>query len=1082
MKKINQILILSTLFLVNINVQKVNAETSSIQDKINNANDNEIVSLNENLTSLTVPSEKNITIDFNGYKINTLTNNGILKLIDNKNVGGIYLTSSISETALALANYGSLTIDNININVTTDATNSYPVSIHNYANASLSILDGNISSIAEGNSYAFGIDNEGDLLIEGGSISSYIKSTTAGGNNSIGIHNHNNGKVSIKGGNIYAESSSNNGYATAIRNQNTSSIELIEGGNISSYVDNASGQAKAYGIYNLSGTIKEITGGTIKGKTEACQWSFGIWNTSKIENIRGGNIIAEINHSKNSPNAISLANDKTIDSISGGVFYAKSTCPNGGTFNIRTRNANSIISSISGGAYFINKVNEKHYIYNENGGVNTFKTNYKLTDTSSLTNYRYVLSNEENIVEEYKDNENIMTGTIFNNSTQVKEYKLIGTEISKAMIDNVNYSTINEALNEVKEGQTIILTGDIEEKITINKNIILDLNGHTINNTIINQATLLIKDSTSLGRIFLESQENTTLIGIDNYGSLTIEDVSIRVNGLGKDTINHGIYNRKNSTLTIKNCHIRCVSKDVKFGHGIVNEGTINNIYNGTIESYSLSTNTASNLVGIANTGTIKEINNGIIYAQSYGKNGFAIGIRNQSNATIEKISGGLIKGYVCSSIGGSESKGFGIYNQSGTINLIEGGKIEGRSTAAQWAFGIWNPANSTIKEIKEGEIYALGEHNYQNSSPNFIALSNEGNVNIISGGLFYASSLHEKGSTFAIRNRGIISSLEGGRYYVSKENNELLRNENGTLNIKENYTMKKLNSQYNYLTYQEIVCEILDENNNYLASNIYSNHQLISSHGTYTKKGYCIEGFSINSFNSEITLNEDNLSTLEESTSVYVHYIDAPKFYFLGSSVTYGFATNGVSFVNEIQNTLNCTCTKEAISGTTLTDNGPSSYVERMENNFSKNEKIEHLIVQLSTNDISQNKPLGIISDSNEISSFNKQTVLGAMEYIIAYAKKTWNCEVTFYTNPKYNNANYENLITKLYEIQNKWNIGIIDFYYYKNMDALDNNTLSSYMSDAIHPNSKGYAWMGKIMSEYLKASFAKKHPNIKI
>ncbi|CDC43915.1 putative uncharacterized protein [Firmicutes bacterium CAG:449] len=62
------------------------------------------------------------------------------------------------------------------------------------------------------------------------------------------------------------------------------------------------------------------------------------------------------------------------------------------------------------------------------------------------------------------------------------------------------------------------------------------------------------------------------------------------------------------------------------------------------------------------------------------------------------------------------------------------------------------------------------------------------------------------------------------------------------------------------------------------------------------------------------------------------------------------------------------------------------------MEKNFSKNEKIEHLIVQLSTNDISQNKPLGIISDSNEISSFNKQTVLGAMEYIIAYAKKTWN------------------------------------------------------------------------------------------
>lgn len=100
----------------------------------------------------------------------------------------------------------------------------------------------------------------------------------------------------------------------------------------------------------------------------------------------------------------------------------------------------------------------------------------------------------------------------------------------------------------------------------------------------------------------------------------------------------------------------------------------------------------------------------------------------------------------------------------------------------------------------------------------------------------------------------------------------------------------------------------------------------------------------------------------------------------------------------------------------------------------------------------------------------FDTTTVLGAIEFIIAYAQKTWGCEVTFYTNPDFNNAAYESLIDDLYEIQKKWGIGVIDFYNYKDMDALDAATLASYMSDAIHPNAMGYRWMGEVFSAYLK------------
>ena len=51
----------------------------------------------------------------------------------------------------------------------------------------------------------------------------------------------------------------------------------------------------------------------------------------------------------------------------------------------------------------------------------------------------------------------------------------------------------------------------------------------------------------------------------------------------------------------------------------------------------------------------------------------------------------------------------------------------------------------------------------------------------------------------------------------------------------------------------------------------------------------------------------------------------------FLGSSVTYGSASGGVSFADFIAARNGCTVTKEAVSGTTLVDNGPASFMSLM-------------------------------------------------------------------------------------------------------------------------------------------------------
>jgi len=223
-----------------------------------------------------------------------------------------------------------------------------------------------------------------------------------------------------------------------------------------------------------------------------------------------------------------------------------------------------------------------------------------------------------------------------------------------------------------------------------------------------------------------------------------------------------------------------------------------------------------------------------------------------------------------------------------------------------------------------------------------------------------------------------------------------------------------------------------------------------------------------------KLTDGNDSFYALENTQKLPDSILSGKTFYFLGSSVTYGSATNGISFVEEVQKTLGYNVKKEAVSGTTLVDNGASSYIARMKT-LPTGSSVNRLIVQLSTNDVTQNIAFGELASGYDISSFNTSTVIGAIEYIIAYAKQTWGCEVIFYTNPKYNNNRYNSLVNELYKVQEKWGIGIVDFFNYAEMERLDSATLNSYKADDIHPNVQGYAWMGKVFSEYIQNSLEK-------
>lgn len=193
----------------------------------------------------------------------------------------------------------------------------------------------------------------------------------------------------------------------------------------------------------------------------------------------------------------------------------------------------------------------------------------------------------------------------------------------------------------------------------------------------------------------------------------------------------------------------------------------------------------------------------------------------------------------------------------------------------------------------------------------------------------------------------------------------------------------------------------------------------------------------------------------------------------FLGSSVTYGSAANGVSFADFLEKEDGIISVKEAVSGTTLVDGDSSSYVSRMKT-INKSIKADAFVCQLSTNDASLKKPLGKVSESFDISDFDTQTVVGAIEYIISYARETWKCPVIFYTGTKYDSELYGRMVDLLLEIQKKHNIGVLDLWNSDEMNAVSEDDYKYYMANGIHPNYEGYRrWWTPQFRKYLAKLF---------
>ncbi|MBR4163283.1 MAG: SGNH/GDSL hydrolase family protein [Solobacterium sp.] len=182
-----------------------------------------------------------------------------------------------------------------------------------------------------------------------------------------------------------------------------------------------------------------------------------------------------------------------------------------------------------------------------------------------------------------------------------------------------------------------------------------------------------------------------------------------------------------------------------------------------------------------------------------------------------------------------------------------------------------------------------------------------------------------------------------------------------------------------------------------------------------------------------------------------------------LGSSVTDGMAAKGNAIGEYIAKRFRCDYVKEAVIGTTLADHGFLSYVDRIRK-INTEETFDLFICQLSTNDATKKYNLGNTGSSDV------KTITGAIEYIICYVKDTWNCPIVFFTNSKYENDGYEDMVQRVYDLQDKYDIGIIDLWNNPAFNDITDEQRKLYMYDKIHPTMAGYRdWWGPEVEKQL-------------
>ncbi len=511
--------------------------------------------------------------------------------------------------------------------------------------------------------------------------------------------------------------------------------------------------AQVGGINGWTGENKVVISGcTVANLTLMTddEFSGAITGTAQYGNIIENNTVTnvDISQSYNNSTSIGYVVGRNLGNVTEGATYVI----NNTVTDVTATNAGTAVTQLSGGNNNTYTIVAQTAVLDANGKVLT---------ATGIEKMNSALLNENS---EYDEE----TGTI-------KHYV--------AAIGSAKHETLQEAVTNASEGDTITLLADIElvASVTIGESqkITLELNGKRITGTgwsdeangkhiyaIINKGSLTLKDTVGNGSI-------TARGAVDNYGTMVMESGTVYTcdtNG------GYGVWNRGTFTMNggaIKTTHLTYTgSNDSNYMNQTTptclrnEEGAKATITGGTIESVNGAvyavisvgtleiipaegrTVTVSAPRGIAADGGTTLINGGTFTATEYAwwQKWYALYV-DQNDATVT-INGGTFnaEGHYSVCLGNSE-------NAAATSTLtINGGifqkPVEFRANNPETNINItggkflnWNPACATQHVIQEGVYLEQIYHNHNYVSEGKIGVLGQDGYYTLTDGSYVAKT-----------------------------------------------------------------------------------------------------------------------------------------------------------------------------------------------------------------------------------------------------------------------------------------------------------------------------------------------------
>ena len=431
--------------------------------------------------------------------------------------------------------------------------------------------------------------------------------TTENGNSVI----KNEGNINITGGTI-SMTQNTSGYA--IDNTSTGIVNISSG----------TVEADECSIYNV-GTVN-ITGGTVSGNDNA------ITNTgSGVLNIENGTITTTSYSStviRNQENANININGGEINVSSYGSQYGINNTStgniniSGGTISATTTGDNTYRAyGIYSTAGTVNIGTSDGTINTENPNVLGTTNGIYASENCTVNIYDGIIKGEEsaiggNITSLEEQSEIVIGEETDEDNNTYETISLVKVDSPIASVGGTSYYSLKEAVDSINGTGTvqILRTGTVGETINISsdKNIIIDLNGNTLNmyTNFNNSGILNITDTSSSGSGILTGYKDRV---IDNTG--TFELLGGTISG-----ITYGVYNNNGGTANISGGTL----SNNEYGIYNVSGGSVN-VTNGTI---------TGNTYGTFNYGGEINVSGGNITGNEYGVYN-STGTTNISNLTI---------------------------------------------------------------------------------------------------------------------------------------------------------------------------------------------------------------------------------------------------------------------------------------------------------------------------------------------------------------------------------------------------------------------------------------------------------------